>query len=142
MEPHQERVVSEKAELDDRLGKLCDFIDSETFAGLPTAEKKRLDTQRRLMYLLSALLGARIAAFSNANEYVLDRHDSGYWLARWRKQTHPIGRDKDEAERIIQRLNGAHRPNLEMQGDSLMVCWNTHDKGQPCEYETLVRNAV
>lgn len=63
MQPHQQRVVDEKAELDDRLDKLCLFSNSRTFASLPIAEQERLNTQRHLMCALSAVLGARIAAF-------------------------------------------------------------------------------
>jgi len=61
--PHQQRVVDEKAELDDRLEKLCLFSNGRTFAGLPIAEQERMNTQRHLMCALSAVLGARIAAF-------------------------------------------------------------------------------
>lgn len=60
---YQQRVVDEKAELDDRLEKLCLFSNSRTFAGLPIAEQERLNTQRHLMCMLSAVLGARIANF-------------------------------------------------------------------------------
>jgi len=61
--PHQQRVVDEKAELDDRLDKLCLFSNGRTFAGLPIVEQERMNTQRHLMCALSAVLGARIAAF-------------------------------------------------------------------------------
>lgn len=64
--PHQRRVVDEKAELDERLDKLCLFSNSNTFASLPIAEQERMNTQRHLMCSLSAVLGARIAAFNSS----------------------------------------------------------------------------
>ena len=61
--PHQQRVVDEKAELDDRLDKLVTFTKSLMFTQLPSAEQERMNTQRTLMCALSAILGARISAF-------------------------------------------------------------------------------
>jgi len=64
MQAYQQRVVDEKKELDDRLESLILFSNSRTFAGMPLAEQERMNTQRHLMCALSAVLGARIAAFS------------------------------------------------------------------------------
>ncbi len=63
MQPHQQRVVDEKAELDERLEKLITFSNGNFYASLPWAEQERMNTQRHLMCALSAVLGARIAAF-------------------------------------------------------------------------------
>jgi hypothetical protein len=64
MQPHQQRVVDEKAQNDDRLTKLSEFIKtSPIFQGLPMDEQNRLLKQSRLMAELSAVLGERIAAF-------------------------------------------------------------------------------
>ena len=79
---------------------------------------------------------------SYANEWVLDCHDAGYWMARWCAETYPIGRDKDAAVAVIQELNKMHRPNLEIRDGALFVCRNLHDKGEDCEYEVLVERAV
>ena len=76
------------------------------------------------------------------NEYILDLSDEGHWLARWHNKTYPIGRDKDEAIKIVELLNKSHRPNLYFNGESLMVCWNHHDKHEKCDYEVLVEKAV
>lgn len=67
-QPHQQRVIDEKIELDNRLEKLCLFSNSRTFASLPIAEQERMNTQRHLMCALSAVLGARIAAFPEVDE--------------------------------------------------------------------------
>lgn len=65
MQPHQQRVVDEKAELDDRLEKLSLFTRSDMFqVRVPLAEQERMNTQKHLMCALSAVLGARIAAFT------------------------------------------------------------------------------
>jgi hypothetical protein len=64
MQPHQQRVVSEKQELDERLGKLLAFFQSPIFTGLAEAEQSRLRNQARFMDGYSAVLGERIAAFA------------------------------------------------------------------------------
>lgn len=65
MDDFQRRVVDEKAELDGRLARLCEFSNKPIFAGLPIIEQERLNTQRHLMCALSAVLGERIAAFES-----------------------------------------------------------------------------
>jgi hypothetical protein len=64
--PHQQRVVDEKAELDERLAKLIPFLDTAIFAGLDDAEKSLLRQQSHAMACLSAILGERIDAFAPA----------------------------------------------------------------------------
>lgn len=64
LQPHQQRVVDEKAELDEKLDNLMAFTcTSPIFETLPTAEKGRLLEQRRVMHEYSKILGERIAAF-------------------------------------------------------------------------------
>ena len=65
LQPHQQRVVDEKADLDDKLGKLHDFIqENPTFKALPEDEQKRLQRQDLVMAEYSQILSERIAAFS------------------------------------------------------------------------------
>lgn len=59
----QQRVVDEKAALDQKLEALCLFSYGRTFETLPLMERERLNMQRHLMTCYSAVLGARIAAF-------------------------------------------------------------------------------
>ena len=71
MEDHQQRVIAEKAELDDRLRKLNVFITSlnvlvnsnRSFVRLPVDEQERLYRQQSCMREYSDILGERIAAF-------------------------------------------------------------------------------
>ena len=64
MEAHQQRVVDEKTELDEKLEKLNSFITSSPIFGeLPTAEKNRLERQKVYMLLYSHVLQERIEAF-------------------------------------------------------------------------------
>ena len=77
-----------------------------------------------------------------ANEFILDLHDEGYWLARWHNDLYPIGHHKASAIKVIDKLNSSHRPNLEFSNGSLMVCWNNHEKGPNCEWEVLVKDAI
>jgi len=62
--PHQQRVVSEKVELDDRLSKLSAFFGTPTFSNLDEREKERLTVQASIMGDYSRILGERIAAFA------------------------------------------------------------------------------
>lgn len=64
LQPHQQRVVDEKTELDDNRAKLNGFFGSVIFAGLPEDEQSRLWLQIEVMDDYSRILGARIAAFS------------------------------------------------------------------------------
>jgi|GEM_PF-1049726 len=68
LQPHQQRVVDEKAELDERLAKLRTFFDTAIFGGLDAAEQSRLRQQAHAMACYSAILGERIAAFASAAE--------------------------------------------------------------------------
>lgn len=64
MQPHQQRVVDEKAELDKKANALSQFIGAnQTFGALDAAEQERLREQCEVMWQYSEILGARIAAF-------------------------------------------------------------------------------
>lgn len=64
LQPHQQRVVDEKSELDNKLGKLHDFIqESPIFKTLPDDEQKRIQRQDLVMAEYSQILAERIAAF-------------------------------------------------------------------------------
>ena len=63
MEDYQERVISEKRELDERWDKLIAFICSDRIASLPVDEQDRLKRQCKIMGEYSAVLDERISAF-------------------------------------------------------------------------------
>ena len=63
MAPHQQRVVDEQDELNDKLQKLNAFFGTAIFAGLDSAEQARLKKQAGVMQEYSDILGERIAAF-------------------------------------------------------------------------------
>lgn len=63
MKPFQQRVVTEKAELDSKLIALKKFLDTPLFEKLDENEKSRLMEQSAVMGEYSEILGARIAAF-------------------------------------------------------------------------------
>lgn len=63
LQPHQERVVAEKAELDDKIAKLEAFLRTDTYLKLDTDESIRLKDQHRFMIGYSNALARRIAAF-------------------------------------------------------------------------------
>lgn len=63
--PHQQRVVQEKEELDEKLSKLSAFIDSPNFTITVNDENEiaRLVCQEEIMKDYSEILAERIAAF-------------------------------------------------------------------------------
>jgi hypothetical protein len=64
MQPHQQRVVDEKKELDEKLDKLKAFIEtSPIFKGLHQDERGRLNRQFDVMAEYSSILAQRIAEF-------------------------------------------------------------------------------
>lgn len=65
MLPHQQRVVDEKSELDEKLIRLNQFIaKSPIFQDLDDAEKSRLIAQKAHMEGYSDILRERIHAFT------------------------------------------------------------------------------
>ena len=65
LQPHQQRVVDEKKELDEKRDKLIVFFCTPVFAALDQSEKDRLRLQHGVMGLYSEILGQRIAAFGS-----------------------------------------------------------------------------
>lgn len=64
MKLHQQRVIDEKADLDERAKKLSDFIgNNPMFETLDPEEQERMKVQNDLMWQYSEVLGERIAAF-------------------------------------------------------------------------------
>lgn len=65
MQAFQERVVAEKQELDEKLGKLKTFVfgGNRMFGELPPEERDRLETQFDAMSRYSAILDERIKNF-------------------------------------------------------------------------------
>lgn len=61
---HQQRVIDEKKELDEKAKRLSDFIGlSPMFLEIDTSEQDRLKEQCEIMWQYSEILGKRIAAF-------------------------------------------------------------------------------
>lgn len=63
MQPHQERVVTEKRELDAKIEKLDAFLHGDIYPTLSPEERSRLTRQHCHMKDYSNVLGERIAAF-------------------------------------------------------------------------------
>jgi hypothetical protein len=64
MQPHQQRVVDEKAELSDKLDRLEAFKGGAIWLSLPPAERIRLNRQLLIMRLYEQVLAERISSFS------------------------------------------------------------------------------
>jgi len=69
MEPHQERIVAEKSELDNKIQNLTNFLtNDETRAKIGDAEQDRMQRQLDCMSAYSGILGERIDAFGGETE--------------------------------------------------------------------------
>lgn len=65
MQPHQERVVEERLQLDIKVAALLAFFTTKLWDSLPEDEKDRLQRQLKCMQEYSGILGERIANFKN-----------------------------------------------------------------------------
>jgi hypothetical protein len=65
MEPHQQRVVEEEKELNDKLSKLRQFLASQSFVGIQPEEQIRLIRQAQYMTQYVHVLQERIKAFKD-----------------------------------------------------------------------------
>ena len=64
MQPHQQRVVDEKTELDTKAKALSEFIgNNPIFENIEPDEQERMKEQCEIMWQYSEILGKRIAAF-------------------------------------------------------------------------------
>jgi CBS-domain-containing membrane protein len=62
---YQQRVITEKTDLDEKLSKLSSFIEREDFRSIVrTDEQERLIRQKVIMGLYSEVLAERVASFS------------------------------------------------------------------------------
>ena len=61
MLPHQERVVAERAELNEKLTKLLAFMNTESFEALPDRDRYLLNKQASFMGFYRDTLDERIA---------------------------------------------------------------------------------
>lgn len=64
MQPHQQRVVDEQTELQDKTAKLAEFIKlSPIFSGLESTQQGLLKAQLGAMQAYGEILALRIASF-------------------------------------------------------------------------------
>lgn len=63
LQPHQERVVAERAEVSAKVDRLDSFIRSDSFDMVPIDEQVRLARQLHIMMRYREVLDERIAAF-------------------------------------------------------------------------------
>ena len=67
MEPYQNRVVDEAADLRDRIQKLSAFILTGAFSGVAVEEQSRMRIQLSVMQALLLVLNERLAYFERLN---------------------------------------------------------------------------
>lgn len=64
MQPYQERVITEKQELDTKIEKLTTFFSTTTFNALSVIDRTMLKAQHSVMQQYSKILEERIARFT------------------------------------------------------------------------------
>lgn len=62
--PHQQRVIGEKTQLNDKVEKLATFVNGTSFPDLSEADARQLLAQLAAMREYLAILNDRIAAFA------------------------------------------------------------------------------
>ncbi|MDC9603518.1 crAss001_48 related protein [Xenorhabdus griffiniae] len=65
LQPHQQRVIDELAELNERIEKLSVFIGSNTYNALEESDCYLLKMQRSAMYNYAEILHMRVKRFSS-----------------------------------------------------------------------------
>ncbi len=73
MLPHQERVVAERAELNEKLTKLLAFMNTESFEALPDRDRYLLNKQASFMGFYRDTLDERIALIEDENDFPLGK---------------------------------------------------------------------
>lgn len=63
LQPHQERVITERAEVSSKVDRLDAFIRSDSFDMVPIDEQVRMTRQLHIMMRYREVLDERIAAF-------------------------------------------------------------------------------
>ncbi|MBI6548616.1 crAss001_48 related protein [Xenorhabdus lircayensis] len=63
IQPHQQRVMDEATELDERIAKLSGFIGDSIYRKLEEIDRFLLDTQLSAMKMYSEILHKRIRRF-------------------------------------------------------------------------------
>lgn len=63
MKDHEQRVVDEKSELDEKISKLVEFMKTELYLGLHKVDISLLSVQFEYMNDYSRVLGQRIDRF-------------------------------------------------------------------------------
>lgn len=71
--PHQQRVVGDQVQIDDRIKQLCAFTGTSAFASLPEEERVRLDAQIDRMVAYSASVRDLIAYFPQPEQTYLQQ---------------------------------------------------------------------
>lgn len=64
MQPHEEPVVQERDELLARTRKLGEFLETQTYGGLPYEGRMLLSIQHATMQAYAEVLNARIGRFT------------------------------------------------------------------------------
>jgi hypothetical protein len=120
MEPFQERVIEEKAELDKKCEALRRFLNSEGYRNLPLEERQRLRNQWDAMNTYSQILDERIAAFSLEKLFVTSTQVCISELETELKKTLTVLRDIVAVMRHEPALQGSRYKDLGIEANRIL----------------------
>lgn len=124
-----------------RGGKACVLEGKKRYVVPPRNVRIIQDESKRLSEFSS---GSGVDSCTpTKGEYYLDLSDEGTWLIKLRAGSEYGDRkftagkhSKKEVVELIEKLNKAHLPNIiQTEESKLSICWNIHDRSEPCEYE-------
>ena len=92
LQPHQERVITERSELAMKVDKLTEFLLGDIFKGLDERERMRLMKQHTFMERYLQVLDERICAFPVHHLMPKNRRDAAELFYRHGN----VGRDPEE----------------------------------------------
>lgn len=78
LQPHEQRVVAEHAELADRLQKLSDFMGTKAFQALGHQREKLLERQQQAMKAYLDVLAERIDDFDRPDDWMVVYESTGH----------------------------------------------------------------
>lgn len=72
MKDFQKRLIIEHQELNDKIGKLYDFLQSKSFMNLSEEEQTLLDVQYNAMRTYGFVLAERLKIYLNSGEITIE----------------------------------------------------------------------
>lgn len=129
LQPHQQRVVTERDELRTKYQALMSFGETPTFASLPEQEQTLLVEQSEAMGTYLEILNSRIAGFYGAKLYVCHKQVLARPMTRGeynilRNWTLPADENGDDEGYLVEYIDGGQTNHADFAG---YISWSPKD---------------